>query len=165
MNQNALGQSDCRIFKSNISLKQNDEKVWFFACWYKFTEIKSWLKNIGVGMVTMGVPMKGKVIINSGKVIVTLIIGPPPYGGSYKITAVHLPIQHFTQEWLINFFIIWLVRFFALWEIIGIFKNWWSLFFQENLFLPRFGQKMFKMAPKWGSLDFLKDFAVSFSWK
>ena len=33
MNQNALGQSDCSIFKSTISLEQNDEN--------KFNEIKS----------------------------------------------------------------------------------------------------------------------------
>ena len=37
--KNAHGQSDCRIFKSTISLEQNDEKDWFFACWYKFIEI------------------------------------------------------------------------------------------------------------------------------
>ena len=46
-----MGQSDSRIFKSTISLKQNDEKASFFACWYRFREIKSWLKDIGVGVV------------------------------------------------------------------------------------------------------------------
>ena len=51
MGQNALGQSDCSIFKLTMSLEQNDEKAWFFANWYKFIEIKSWLKNIDVGMV------------------------------------------------------------------------------------------------------------------
>ena len=45
MSQNCLDQSDCRDFKSSMSLKQIDEKVWIFACWYKFLEIKSWLKN------------------------------------------------------------------------------------------------------------------------
>ena len=45
MDQNTLGQSDCRTCKSTISLKQNDEKVWFFGCWYKFMEINSWLKK------------------------------------------------------------------------------------------------------------------------
>ena len=49
MGQNALGQSDCRIFKSTTSLEQDDEKAWFFACWYRFMKITSWLKNIGVG--------------------------------------------------------------------------------------------------------------------
>ena len=49
--QNVLGQSDYRIFKSTIPLEQNDEKVWLFARWYKFIEIKSWLKNIGMGML------------------------------------------------------------------------------------------------------------------
>ena len=32
-------------------LEQNDEKAWFFACRYRFMEMKSWLKNVGVGMV------------------------------------------------------------------------------------------------------------------
>ena len=48
MGQNTLSQSDCKIFKSTISLEQNDEKDWFFACWYRFMENRSWLKNIGV---------------------------------------------------------------------------------------------------------------------
>ena len=39
---NALSQSDCRIFKSTISPEQIDETASFFACWYKFTKIKSW---------------------------------------------------------------------------------------------------------------------------
>ena len=54
MSQKFLGQSDCRIFKSVIFLKQNDERVWFFACWYIFMEIKSWLKFFGVGVVKNG---------------------------------------------------------------------------------------------------------------
>ena len=33
---------------------QSDEKAWFFAYWCRFIEIKSWLKNIGVGMVKNG---------------------------------------------------------------------------------------------------------------
>ena len=51
MSQNALDQSDCSIFKLTISLEQNGEKAWFFAYWCRLIEIKSWLKNIGVGMV------------------------------------------------------------------------------------------------------------------
>ena len=47
MYQNALGQTDYRIFESTISLEQKDEKVWFLACWYKFIEYKKLLKNIG----------------------------------------------------------------------------------------------------------------------
>ena len=39
MGQNALGHLDCRIFVSTISLEQCEEKVWFFACWYKFIKI------------------------------------------------------------------------------------------------------------------------------
>ena len=52
MGQNALGESDCRIFKSAISHEQSDEKAWF--CWYRFMDIKSWLKNMGMGMVKNG---------------------------------------------------------------------------------------------------------------
>ena len=54
MDQNALDQSDCSIFKLTISPEQNDEKAWFFAYWCIFIETKSWLKNIGVGMVKDG---------------------------------------------------------------------------------------------------------------
>ena len=54
MCQNALGESDCIIFKSTISLERTSEKPCFNACWYKFMEIKSLLKSIGVGMVNNG---------------------------------------------------------------------------------------------------------------
>ena len=54
MLQNALDQWDCRIFKWTVRLEQNNEKTWFFTCWCKFMEIKSWLKNIGVGMAKNG---------------------------------------------------------------------------------------------------------------
>ena len=42
------------IFKLTTSIEQNDEKAWFF--WYscRFTEMKSWLKNIGVGVAKDG---------------------------------------------------------------------------------------------------------------
>ena len=101
--QNVLRQSDCRIFKETISLDREDEKAWFFACWYKFIEIKSWLKNIGIGVVINGCAHSGcrnlklavshKEInginwflvffdINLGKLKVTLIIWPPSYRGS-----------------------------------------------------------------------------------
>ena len=54
MGQNALGQSDCMIFKLTISPEQKDKKAWFLACWCKFLEIKSRLKNIGMGLVKYG---------------------------------------------------------------------------------------------------------------
>ena len=54
MDENALNQSDCSIFKLTISLEQNHEKAWFFAYWCRFIEIKSWLKNIGMGIVKNG---------------------------------------------------------------------------------------------------------------
>ena len=37
-------------FLSQVSQKQNDEVVWFFAWWYKFMKSESWLKNIRLGM-------------------------------------------------------------------------------------------------------------------
>ena len=54
MGQNAVDQSDCSIFNLTISLEENDEKAWFFAYWCRFTEIKSWLKNIVVGVIKNG---------------------------------------------------------------------------------------------------------------
>ena len=54
MGKNVLCQSDCRISKSTLSLKQNNERVWFFARSYIFMEIRSWLKNIEVDMVKHG---------------------------------------------------------------------------------------------------------------
>ena len=51
MGKNVFGQSDCRIFKSTVSLEENNERAYFFACWYIFMEIKSSLENIEVGMV------------------------------------------------------------------------------------------------------------------
>ena len=52
--QNLIFESDCRIFKSTISLGQNDATAWFFVWWYKFIKIKKWLKNIGVDLVKNG---------------------------------------------------------------------------------------------------------------
>ena len=76
MEQNVLNQSDCRIFKLTISPERKDEKAWLFACWHRVMEIKSWLKNIWVGMVKNGcdhpglrtlklaIPQKGSNEIN-----------------------------------------------------------------------------------------------------
>ena len=52
IDQNALSNSDWQIFKSSISAEQIDETAWFFACWYKFPKIKSWLKSFWCGIVT-----------------------------------------------------------------------------------------------------------------
>ena len=46
-----LSHSDCGIFKSSIYLEQIDETASFFACWCKFTKIKSWFKSFWWGMV------------------------------------------------------------------------------------------------------------------
>ena len=61
MGQYAVGQWDCRIFLNQLYLqKKIDEKSWFFACWYKLIEIKSWLKNIGVDFVINGCVHSGR---------------------------------------------------------------------------------------------------------
>ena len=57
--QNAVSQSDCRIFKLTISLEQNDKKYCFFALWYRSMEIKSESINIVGGMVKNGCSHSG----------------------------------------------------------------------------------------------------------
>ena len=52
--ENAVSQSDCSISKWTISPKQIDETASFWACWYKFTKIKSRLKIYWLGMVKDG---------------------------------------------------------------------------------------------------------------
>ena len=86
MKKNAHGQSDCRIFKSTISLEQNDEKDWFFACWYKFIEIvvingcahsgHRTLKLVVSHQEINGIDWFWCVDTNSGKLKATLIVGP-----------------------------------------------------------------------------------------
>ena len=44
-------QSDWQRAFWRVSLEETDEKAWFFACWYRFMEIKSWSKSIVVGVV------------------------------------------------------------------------------------------------------------------
>ena len=47
MGQNALGQSDCKIFRSVISQEQIDEKALFDTRWYRFMGIKVDWKILG----------------------------------------------------------------------------------------------------------------------
>ena len=49
--QNALSESDCRIFKLSFSPEQIDETASFFACHYEFTKIKNCLKFFSLSMV------------------------------------------------------------------------------------------------------------------
>ena len=51
MCQNVVGQADYRIFKSAISVKQNNENIWVFISECQFIEIKSWFKNLEMGGV------------------------------------------------------------------------------------------------------------------
>ena len=50
MGRNALGQLDYTIFKSTIHLEQCYKNSEFFACWYKFIKVRSWMKNIWRGL-------------------------------------------------------------------------------------------------------------------
>ena len=59
ISQNALSQWDSRIFKSTISPEQGDDTASFFACWYKFMKIKSWLKIFWSGMFKNGCGQSG----------------------------------------------------------------------------------------------------------
>ena len=52
MVQNAPSQCNCKIFKSTVSQGQIDVTDSFFACYYKFMKIKSWLKIYWSGMFT-----------------------------------------------------------------------------------------------------------------
>ena len=40
---------------SKLSLEWTDESNWFFACWYKFTQRKGWLKVFGEAWPEMDV--------------------------------------------------------------------------------------------------------------
>ena len=128
--RNVLDRSDCKISKSTISLEQIYENVWFFACWYKFIEIKSWLQNNGMEMVINGCSLSGwrnltlamshKEIngINWFSLFLYKFRKAWSYfnswtpKGSYKIMVVflsfclfiHLSNQHFSQAWRIIFF-------------------------------------------------------------
>ena len=123
-----------------------------FACWYKFIEIKSWLKNIGVGMVINGCAHSGHrtlrlaaylakklmeligfwfVNVNPGKLKVTLIIRPLSYKGSYKTTFVCLSVRQF-GIFLRNHSLVLFSRIYGTMVDIGIFKSWQRLFFKEK---------------------------------
>ena len=59
MGQNALDQSDRRIFKSTKSV-EHDKKSLLFCMLIQFIEIKSWMKSIGVGVVINGCAYSGR---------------------------------------------------------------------------------------------------------
>ena len=65
IDQTALGQLDCSIFKPNISLEQNNEIPWFLAWWYEFMKIKCWLKNIDVGVATVVLQLLNRLYLKN----------------------------------------------------------------------------------------------------
>ena len=57
--QNTIGQWDSSIFKLTISPEQSNDTASFFACWYKFMNIKNWLKILWLGMFKNGCGQSG----------------------------------------------------------------------------------------------------------
>ena len=51
MVKNGCGQSSNGTLKLTVSEEWTDGINWFFACWYRFTKIKSWSKIFWVGIV------------------------------------------------------------------------------------------------------------------
>ena len=93
-------------------------------------------------------------------ILFSFLFGPLYYGGPLK-----WPVCQFVCLSVnLAFFVIEFFWFFAQWQITWIFKNWQSKFLQENLFLPKFGQREPKMVLKWSFWIFLKYFGISFSW-
>ena len=119
----SLSQSDCRIFKSNISPEKIDETVSFLACWYKFTIIKSWLKVFWLSIVKSWYDQSGFWTLK-------LTVVKRWYGQSgfwiLKLTA--------SQEWSdgINWF-------FACWYKFIQVKRWLKMF-EVGLVRNRCGQ-------------------------
>ena len=54
MIQNGCGKSGLWTLKLTVSPECTDGISWFFVCWHKFTQSKSWLKNFGVSIVKNG---------------------------------------------------------------------------------------------------------------
>ena len=165
-----------------------------FACWYKFIEIKSWLKYIRVGMVINGCAHSGHrtlkltaylakklmeligfwfVNVNPGKLKVTLIIRPLSYKGSYKTTFVCLSVRQF-GIFLRNHSLLLFSLIYGTMVDIGIFKSWQRLFSRKKVLFYRsffhFCSNLGKKGPigQRGNrflFDFLRNFGISFLWK
>ena len=52
--KNGCGQSCYGTLKLTVSEEWTDGINWFFACWYRFTKIKSWSKMFSVDIVKNG---------------------------------------------------------------------------------------------------------------
>ena len=57
--KNGCDQSCYWTLKLTVSEEWTDGINWFFACWYRFTKIKSWSKIYWVGMVKNGCGYSG----------------------------------------------------------------------------------------------------------
>ena len=52
MDENALGQSYCRIHKSAISQQQFSQSAWSFGSWYRLKDDKRRFENFQSGRIT-----------------------------------------------------------------------------------------------------------------
>ena len=52
--KNGYGQSGLWTLKFTVSQEWTDGINWFFACWYKFMQIKRWLKILEVSLIKNG---------------------------------------------------------------------------------------------------------------
>ena len=64
--KNGCGQSVHRTLKLTVSREWIDGINWFFACWYKFMQMKRCLKIFGVGIVRKGC---GPVLWQGSKIV------------------------------------------------------------------------------------------------
>ena len=98
------------------------------------------------------------------------LFGSLSHGGPYKITvvlSVRLSVRHFSQEWLISFFL-----FLARWQLIGILNLTLMLilkltepFFPGKFIFTQIWAKRAQNGTKIGFFDILKNLVISFSWK
>ena len=80
------------IFKSIIFPKQGDKMVSFFACWYKFMKIKSWLGNFSWAWSKIGFATLVTKLIVSQKWMHGI---NSFFAGSYKFRKVKSYISDF----------------------------------------------------------------------
>ena len=73
--------------------EQNDKKTWFSACWYKFIEIKNWLKNIRVDVVINGCAHSGRRAL---KLAVSHIVSSLPLISFKKRRGTGFQTGHFS---------------------------------------------------------------------
>ena len=64
--QYGCGLFDLGTLKSALSQEWIDDMSWFFPCWYKFREAKSYCDNYLVGLAKKGWDLMDRATLNSG---------------------------------------------------------------------------------------------------